>query len=85
MLQNIWQKIWAACGRSATIAVGYIGAVLGILYANLDNLAGVVVDPSIVAWVHSVIDSHPVIAKYTFAGFGAIVILARMRSMLGAR
>lgn len=80
----MWQKIWAAFGRSATIVAGTIGTAFGLIYANLDNLAGVVVDPSVVAWVHSVIDSHPVIARYTFAAFGVIVILARLRTLLKA-
>jgi hypothetical protein len=81
----VLQKIWAVCGRSATVAVGYAGVIGGILYANLDQIAGAVVDPTFTAWVHSVVDSHPVIAKYSFSAFSAIVIAARLRTLIKPR
>lgn len=80
-----FSQIWASCFRSATMAVAYAGTACGLIYANLDNMAGAVVDPSVVAYVHSVVDSHPTISKYTFAMFSMVVIAARLRTLIGKR
>jgi hypothetical protein len=55
---------------------------VGLFWANVDQISTAVGDPSIANWVHSMVDGHPIVSKYTFAGFSVVVVMARLRTLI---
>ncbi len=81
----MWQKIWAACFKSATMAVHYVVFVLALAFANLDRIAAVVNDPAIVQQLKSWLADHPLFLGFVIAAISVITMLARMRTIFKAR
>lgn len=78
---TFWQKVWAVCGKSVTMAWSYVLLAIGGVFGNLDNISGVVGDPSFKQQVADVIGADPKAMGY-FAMFVSLVTIAtRLRGI----
>lgn len=78
---GLWAKIWAYCGKSVTIAWGYLLGGLGWAMAMLDPLANAVGDPDLKDKMTSLLHSNPQVLGYLTIGISVITIAARLRSI----
>ena len=78
---GFWAKVWASCGKSATVAWGYALGGLGSAMALLDPLANAVGDPALKDQVTTALQSNPKILGYLTIGISVITIAARWRSI----
>lgn len=78
----IWDKIKAVCGRSLTIASGYISLVAGEVLGNIDAVADVLGDPQLHDQIQSLIGHDPSLAAGYAKAYGALMIATRLRSKL---
>lgn len=85
MLATIWDKLKAICGRSLTIAWGYLLAVFGAAMDNVDGAAALVGDPTFAQHVKTVIGTDPIIlAKYAYVA-AVVTISARLRGIVSKK
>ena len=78
---GFWAKVWAYCGKSVTIAWGYLLGGFGCAMAMLDPLANAVGDPDLKDKVTSLLQSNPAMLGYLTIGISVITIAARLRSI----
>ena len=78
---GFWAKVWAYCGKSVTIAWGYLLGGFGWALAMLDPLANAVGDPDLKDKVTSLLQSNPAVLGYLTIGISVITIAARLRSI----
>jgi hypothetical protein len=78
---GFWMKVWALCGKSATLAWSYVLAGIGMMVQFIDPLAAAVGDPNLHDQVTQALASDPKILGY-FAMFVAVVTVAsRLRTI----
>lgn len=77
-----WDKLKVMCGRSLTIASGYVSLVAGEVLANLDGVAQVLGDPSLHDDIQSLIGHDPSVAAWYARLYGGLMIATRLRSKL---
>jgi hypothetical protein len=78
---GFWAKVWAYCGKSITIAWGYLLGGFGWAMAMLDPLANALGDPDLKDKVTSLMQSNPAMLGYFTVGISVITIAARLRSI----
>jgi hypothetical protein len=78
---TFWGKVWAMCGKSATVAWGYLLGVLGVVGSLLDPLAQVLGEPNLKAQIVDALKDHPQWGGYFLIGLSAVTIAARMRTV----
>jgi hypothetical protein len=78
---GFWAKVWAYCGKSATVTWGYLLGGFGSAIAMLDPLANAVGDPDLRDKVTSLLQSNPQVLGYLTIGISLITIAARLRSI----
>jgi hypothetical protein len=78
---GFWNKVWALCGKSATLAWSYILAGIGMAMQMLDPVASTLGDPNLSAQITSTLQSDPKILGYFAIAVSAITIAARLRSI----
>ncbi len=78
---GFWQKVWAICGKSATMAWSYIVGGVGTAFALLDPIATALGDPQLKDQVTGMLQSNPKVLGYFAIGVSVITILARVRSI----
>lgn len=78
----MWERIKSACFNSVTMAVQYVGLALGVVMANLDNIATIVGDPGFVAQVQSWFGGNPKVIGGIMAAFSIVTMMARLRTLL---
>lgn len=78
---GFWQKAWAVCGKSVTIAWSYLLAGVGIAVQAIDPIAAALGDPDLRTQITSALSSDPKILGYIAMGISVITILARLRSI----
>lgn len=80
---GFWAKVWAVCGKSITMAWGYILGGIGSFFALIDKIGPAIGDPNLnlKQQVTDAFDSNPKIMGYVVIGISVITILARIRSL----
>jgi hypothetical protein len=79
---GFWQKVWALCGNSLTVAWGYILGGVGTSLALLEPLSSFLGDPGLQGQVTDALKSNPQVLGYIMTGISLITIAARVRSIL---
>ena len=81
---GFWAKVWAVCGKSATVAWSYILAGVGAVVQFIDPVAAALGDPDLHDQATKFLAADPKILGY-FAMFVSVVtIAARLRSIVKA-
>jgi hypothetical protein len=78
---GFWSKVWAVCGKSATMAWSYILAGVGVAVQALDPIASTLGDPDLKAQITGALQADPKILGYFAIAVSAITIAARLRSI----
>jgi hypothetical protein len=78
---GFWQKLWALCGKSVTMAWSYLLAAGGTVFALLDTLAGYAGDPALGDQVKTALQNHPEYIGYFTIGVSLLTILSRVRTL----
>lgn len=78
---GFWQKVWALCGKSLTMAWSYLLAVLGAALNQLDNIATTLGDPNFKQQVADLLHSDPKYLGYFMMVVSAFTIASRLRSI----
>jgi len=81
---TFWSKVWAVCGKSATILWSYVLGGIGSSFALLDKVGPAVGDADLKDKVTQALQSNPKILGYILAGISAVTIAVRVRSLLKA-
>lgn len=78
---GFWQKVWALCGKSVTLAWSYAVQAIGWALQWVDPIAGMVGDPDLRQQITDTLGANPKILGYVLMGISAITIAARLRSI----
>lgn len=78
---GFWQKVWAICGKSITVAWGYILGGIGSSLALVDPVSAALGDPDLKTQVTTALQSNPQILGYVTIAISIITIIARLRSV----
>ena len=78
---TFWGKVWAICGKSATLAWSYIVGGIGSAFALLDPIGSMVGDPDLKTSVTTLLQSNPKVLGYFAMGVSLVTIAARLRSI----
>lgn len=78
---TVWQKIWAVCGKSLTMAWSYFVLVAGAVLNQIDTIAATLGDPNFKQQVMSIIGADPKVLGYFAMVVSAVTIAARLRSI----
>lgn len=78
---GFWEKVWAVCGKSATLAWSYAIQAIGWLLQWIDPLANMVGDPDLRQQITDTLGANPKILGYVLMAISAITIAARLRSI----
>ena len=80
---GFWAKVWALCGKSLTLAGGYVLAAIGALLNNLDGIASQLGDPNFKDQVAKLVHADPVYLGYFAMVVSGFTIAARLKSITG--
>lgn len=78
---SFWQKVWAVCGKSMTMAWSYLLMGIGALLNQLDSIAATMGDPNFKQQVADFLHSDPKYLGYFAMLVSAVTIAARLRSI----
>jgi hypothetical protein len=78
---GFWNKVWAICGKSATMAWGYVLAGVGAAVQFIDPLASAVGDPNLHDQVTQALASDPKILGYFAMFVAAVTVASRLRTI----
>jgi hypothetical protein len=78
---TFWGKVWAVCGKSATVAWSYFLALLGAVGSMVDQLAQALGEPDLKVQIVDALKDHPQYAGYFLMGVSAVTIAARLRTI----
>lgn len=78
---GFWAKVWAVCGKSATMAWSYLLAGIGVLVQFIDPLAAALGDPDLHNQVTNALASDPKILGYFAMAVAAITLASRLRTI----
>ena len=81
---GFWEKVWALCGKSVTLAWSYAIQAVGWLLQWIDPIANMVGDPDLRQQITETFGANPKILGYVLMGISAITIAARLRSIAKA-
>lgn len=79
---GFWQKVWALCGKSVTLAFAYVIQALSWLLQWIDPIASMVGDPDLRQQIAETLGSNPKLLGYVLMGISFITIAARVRSLI---
>jgi hypothetical protein len=78
---TFWQKLWAVCGKSLTMAWSYFLMIAGAALNQLDTIATTLGDPNFKQQVADFLHSDPKALGYFAMTVSAVTIAARLRSI----
>ncbi|WP_315774847.1 MULTISPECIES: hypothetical protein [unclassified Bradyrhizobium] len=80
---GFWAKLWAICGRSATIASAYAVGLPSIAMEVIDRLAALLGDPSLnlKQQILDGLQAYPSLVTTAGIVIAAVFIVARLRSI----
>lgn len=79
---GFWEKVWAVCGNSATLAIHYVIQVISWALQWVDPIATFFGDPELREQITVALKADPQILGYVLMAISAITIIARVRSLL---
>jgi hypothetical protein len=77
---GFWEKAWALCGNSLTIAFSYFVQAIGWSLQLLDPVASLLGDPDLRAQITETLQANPAVLGCVLMAISAITIAARLRS-----
>lgn len=78
---GFWQKVWAICGKSITMAWSYILAGIGAAVQLIDPIASALGDPDLRSQITGTLQADPKLLGYVAMGISLVTIAARLRSI----
>ncbi len=81
-MSTLWDKIKAACFRSATVACTYVAAAISFVWMNIDTIASLVGDPNLGGKISDAIQRHPKWVGVWTLILALVMFIARMRSII---
>jgi len=78
---TFWQKVWAVCGNSLTIAGHYILGGLSAGLVFLDSIGSLIGDPDLKEQVQNLLQSNPKVLGYVTLAISILTIFFRIRSL----
>lgn len=78
---GFWAKVWAICGKSLTMAWGYLLGAIGVMLDQLDNIAATLGDPNFKQQVAEFLHSDPKYLGYFAMVVSGFTIASRLRSI----
>jgi hypothetical protein len=81
---GFWEKVWALCGKSVTLAWSYGIQALGWALQWIDPIASAVGDPDLRQQITETIGANPKALGYVMMAISAITIAARLRGIAKA-
>lgn len=79
---GFWQKVWALCGNSATLAFAYFIQVLSWALQWVDPIATFFGDPDFRAQLTEALQANPKVLGYVMMAISFATIAARVRSLI---
>lgn len=77
---GFWEKVWALCGNSLTVALSYVVQAIGWLLQLLDPVADMLGDPDLRYQISEALQANPRMLGYILMAISALTIVARLRS-----
>lgn len=77
---GFWQKVWAVCGKSVTLAFAYFVQAISWLLQWIDPIANFLGDPDLRQQITDTLQTNPKVLGYVLMGISFITIAARVRS-----
>lgn len=78
---GFWEKVWALCGNSLTMAWSYLLGLIGFVINQLDNIAATLGDPNFKQQVADLLHSDPKYLGYFMMVVSGFTIASRLRSI----
>jgi hypothetical protein len=78
---GFWSKAWALCGKSYTLAVGYVIQFFGFLFQMIDPVAELFGDPELKQQIADALQANPKVLGVLMSVISAVVIVARLVSI----
>jgi len=79
---GFWQKVWALCGKSVTLAFAYLIHALSWGLQWIDPIAAFFGDPDLRQQIADALQANPVMLGRLMMAISAITIAARVRSIV---
>ncbi len=79
---TFWEKVWALCGKSVTLAFSYFIQALSWALQWIDPIASFLGDPALREQITERLKADPVILGYVLMAISFFTIAARVRSMM---
>lgn len=78
---GFWQTVWALCGKSWTLATGYVVQFVGVLFQAIDPIAEILGDPELKQQIAEALQASPATLGRVMSLISLIVIAARLRGL----
>jgi uncharacterized membrane protein YczE len=79
----MWQRIKSLCLHSVTMAVGYVIAAVGTVLELVLDSADILNGGDFKAQLSQTFSDHPALVSRTLLVISVLVVLARLRSLMG--
>jgi hypothetical protein len=79
---GFWQKVWALCGRSVTLAFAYIIQAISWLLQWIDPIASFLGDPDFRQQLTDALQANPKLLGWVLMAISAMTIYVRVRALI---
>lgn len=79
---GFWQKVWALCGKSVTMAFAYVIQALSWALQWMDPIANFFGDPDLRQQLTEMLQANPKVLGYVLMAISFATIAARVRSLV---
>lgn len=79
---GFWQKVWALCGKSVTMAFSYFIQVLSWALQAVDPIASFLGDPDLRQQITEGLQANPKVLGYILMGISFLTIAARLQGLV---
>jgi hypothetical protein len=79
----MWEKVKAFCLNSATMAVSYAVAAIGVVFQLIDATSYIYNSDDFKNWITAALGGDPVLLGRVMLAIAGLVALARLRGILG--
>ena len=79
---GFWSTAWAYCGKSLTVAWGYLLGGAGAALTMVQPIATMLGDPELKNQIAGALQSNPQVLGYVLFGISVVTIAARLRSIM---
>lgn len=78
---GFWQKVWALCGKSVTLAFAYFVQAVSWCLQWIDPISSALGDPDLRNQITENLQANPKVLGYVLMAISGITIAARLRSL----